>query len=260
MTSEGSSRVVAAASKGSMWNDLRILWHLLVTRGKGETHEARLESFYSGQATGYDAFRRRMLHGRDELFSRLAPQAGGIWVDLGAGTGENAERWGESIARFEKGYLVDLSSSLLAVADARIEARQWPNIVTRHHDATTFLPDEGQADVVTMSYSATMIPDWFAALEQAERMLKPGGVIGVVDFFVARKYPADGLARHSWFTRTFWPTWFAFDNVFPSPDHVPFLERHFERQVLEQRYGKIPYIPLIRAPHFYFIGRKPAAS
>ena len=36
-------------------------------------------------------------------------------------------------------------------------------------DAATFRPAEGQADVVTFSYSLTMIPDWFTALETALR-------------------------------------------------------------------------------------------
>lgn len=246
-----------APKSGGFFNDLRILWHLVVSRATGNTHEERLESFYKGQAGGYDAFRRRLLHGREDLFAHLPAAPGGVWVDLGAGTGENAERWGERLPQFSQAYLVDLSSSLLKVADERIAARGWHNVATVHADATKFLPPEGAADVVTMSYSLTMIPDWFAAIDQAHRMLKPGGVMGVVDFFVARKYPVDGLSKHAWSTRTFWPTWFANDNVFLSPDHIPYLQSRFETVELVQRRGKVPYIPFVRAPHYYFIGRKP---
>ena len=117
-------------------------------------------------------------------------------------------------------------------------------------------PASGPADVVTFSYSLTMIPDWFAAIENALAMLKPGGLIGVVDFYVARKFPRDGLARHRWLTRTLWPAWFAMDNVFPSPDHVPFLHRHFEPLTFEERMAKVPYVPLLRAPYYWFVGRK----
>ena len=122
-------------------------------------------------------------------------------------------------------------------------------------DATTFQP-AGGADVVTFSYSLSMIPDWFAAIENARAMLKPGGAIGVVDFYVARKFPRERLARHGWLTRTFWPAWFAIDNVFPSPDHIPFLQRHFEPLSLEERLAKVPYVPLLRAPYYWFVGRK----
>jgi S-adenosylmethionine-diacylgycerolhomoserine-N-methlytransferase len=242
---------------GGWFNDLRILWHLVVARASGNTHEERLESFYKGQASGYDAFRRRLLHGREELFQLLPATPQGVWVDLGAGTGENAEHWGPRLAEFSQAYLVDLSPSLLKVADERIRARGWSNVTTAHADATKFVPPEGHADVVTCSYSLTMIPDWFAAMDQAYRMLKPGGTFGVVDFFVARKYPADGLAKHRWSTRTFWPTWFANDNVFLNPDHIPYLQSRFETVQLQQHRGKVPYLPLIRAPYYLFVGRKP---
>src|SRR5204862_325772 len=136
--------------------------------------------------------------------------------------------------------VLDLSHSLLEVAKQRIAAHGWTNVETVEADATTFRPAGGPVDVVTFSYSLTMIPDWFAALENALAILKPGGTIGVVDFYVSRKYASDGSARHGWFTRTFWPTWFALDNVYPSPDHVPFLHRHFDVLHFEEhRAGRV---------------------
>lgn len=249
-----------APPKGSVLNDIKILWHMAVTGGRGKTHEERLENFYSGQATGYDAFRKRLLHGREELFASLPTVPGGVWVDMGAGTGENAENWGERLKDFSHAYLVDLSSSLLKVAEQRVAARGWTNVTPVHADATKFLPSEGAADIVTFSYSLTMIPDWFLAMDQALRMLKPGGLIGVVDFFVARKWPADGLAKHRWSTRTIWPAWFANDNVFLNGDHIPYLQSHFETVSLEQHRGKVPYMPFVRAPYYQFVGRKPLAT
>ena len=201
-----------------------------------------------------------MLHSRQEMIQSVPVPEGGVWVDLGAGTGENAEHLGENLSRLSKMYLVDLSTSLLEQAKARIQARNWSNVEAICHDATTFVPGEGQADVVTFSYSLTMIPDWFRAIDQAYAILKPGGVIGVVDFFVARKHPAEGRTGHAWSTRTFWPTWFASDNVFLSPDHLPYLQNKFEAITLHERRGRIPYLPVIRAPHYLFIGKKPAAA
>jgi S-adenosylmethionine-diacylgycerolhomoserine-N-methlytransferase len=247
----------ASKSSGGFLNDLRILWHLLVARATGNTHEERLESFYKGQAGGYDSFRKRMLHGRKELFDLLPDSPGGIWVDLGCGTGENAEHWGERLKSLQRAYLVDLSSSLLKVAEQRVADRGWTNVTPVHADATKFVPPEGAADIVTMSYSLTMIPDWFLAVDQAYRMLKPGGLIGIVDFFVARKYPAEGLVKHGWSTRSMWPLWFGSDNVFLNPDHVPYLLSRFETVSLAQRRGKLPYLPFVRAPYYLFVGRKP---
>jgi S-adenosylmethionine-diacylgycerolhomoserine-N-methlytransferase len=234
---------------------LKTLYTLALSPIRGDTHEERLESFYCSQADDYDGFRKRMLHGRAELFSALTPPAGGTWVDLGSGTGENPEHLGESLSQLANVKLVDLSKSLLSVAQRRIAERQWNNVSTVHADATQY--DPGQAvDLVTFSYSLTMIPNWFAAIENAWRMLKPGGTIGIVDFYIARKFPAAGRKRHGWTTRTLWPAWFAMDNVYLSPDHLPLLESRFETIHLNEQRGKIPFLPFVRAPYYRFIGRK----
>ena len=101
-----------------------------------------------------------------------------------------------------------------------------------------------------------MIPDWYAAVANAEAMLKPGGTIGVVDFYVSRKYAADGMTRHRWTTRAFWPLWFGIDNVFLSPDHLPLLQHRFETLSLRESRSKVPYLPFGRVPYYVFLGRK----
>ena len=83
------------------------------------------------------------------------------------------------------------------------------------------------------------------------------GTIAVVDFYVGRKHPQNDLKRHTWSTRNFWRGWLENDNVFPSADHLPYLQRHFETIHVSEYRGKIPYLPLVRAPYYLFIGRKP---
>jgi S-adenosylmethionine-diacylgycerolhomoserine-N-methlytransferase len=179
-------------------------------------------------------------------------------VDLGGGTGWNIENLADSIGRLRKVYVVDLAESLLNVARDRFRQRGWTNVQTVAADATTFQPPDGAADVVTFSYSLTMIPDWFAAIDNALAMLRPGGTIGVVDFYVSRKHPGPGLARHRRITRAFWPNWFQTDNVFPSSEHLPYLMHRFQTVELREGLCKIPYMPLVRMPYYHFIGRKSA--
>jgi S-adenosylmethionine-diacylgycerolhomoserine-N-methlytransferase len=240
----------------SLLSDLKILYHMTLRPIRGQDHAARLESFYAGQADAYDEFRRRLLQGRRELWDAISVPEQGVWVDMGGGTGANLEYFGDRIERLKKVYVVDLSPSLLQVAARRVQDHGWTNVETREADATTFQLAGETVDVVTFSYSLTMISDWYAALDNARCMLQPGGSLGVVDFYVARKHPPDGLRRHSWFTRTFWPIWFAGDNVFPSSDHIPYLHRHFDPLHFEERRAKIPYLPFVRAPYYTFVGRK----
>ncbi len=175
---------------------------------------------------------------------------------MGGGTGANLEFIGGNISKFNKLYVVDLAGSLLKVVNKRCEKNGWTNVEAVVGDATQWTPPEGSVDVVTFSYSLTMIPDWFAAIENAKRILKPGGRIGVIDFYVSRKHPDAQLRRHRWSTRSFWPVWFSNDNVFPSPDHLPFLRHHFETEFLQESTNRMPYMPMTTVPYYQFIGSK----
>lgn len=244
----------------AFFSDMKVLYHMLVKPVRGDDHAERMESFYGGQADAYDDFRKRLLQGREELWTTLEKPDGAVWVDMGGGTGSNIEYLAGAMDRLQKVYVVDLSDSLLKVASQRFEERGWTNASAVKADATTFCPEEGYADVVTFSYSLTMIPDWFAAIENAKRILKPGGQIGVVDFYVGRKFAAKNTQQHRWLSRTLWQPWFATDNVFPSPDHLPFLRHHFEQSHLVEERKRMPYVPLLKTPYYQFIGNKPAES
>jgi S-adenosylmethionine-diacylgycerolhomoserine-N-methlytransferase len=235
---------------------LKTLYHLSVSSIRGDDHAQRLESFYRGQAADYDEFRHRLLHGRSSLVERLPLSAGKDWIDIGCGTGENLELAGARLSQLGRVCLVDLCPSLLKVARERIRARGWKNVEVLQADAELFRPPAESVDVVTCSYSLSMIPDWIAVLENIHAMLRPGGHIGLVDFYVSRKYPPVGHTRHSWWTRTFWPTWFALDNVSLRCDVLPTLMRQFEVVDMEERRGKVPFLCGARVPYFVFIGRK----
>lgn len=240
----------------SFLSDLKVLYHMVLHPIRGGTHAERLDSFYEGQAEAYDDFRRRLLRGREELFQMLPVPEHGVWVDMGGGTGYNLEHLGDRLRQLRKVYVVDLSSALLRLAAKRVGARGWNNVELVQADVTTFTPPEGPADVVTFSYSLTMIPDWFSAVDQAWHILRPGGFIGVVDFYVSRKYPAPGQRQHSWFNRSFWPVWMALDNVYPSPDHVPYLHRRFRVQAFHEHTNRMPYLLFLKIPYYQFVGVK----
>src|SRR5262249_12112793 len=138
--------------------------------------------------------------------------------------------------------IVDLCPSLLRTAEARIRKNGWTNVATVRADAAEYQPEEGPVDIITFSYSLTMMPCWIAVLEQAYRLLEPGGRIGVADFYIGHKWPGPGRRQHSAWQRVFWPLWFSMDNVFLSPDHVHYLQQRFQTLQLSEGLGKVPYM------------------
>ena len=98
---------------------------------------------------------------------RLPLPPNGCLIDMGGGIGANLTYLHGAIHRLAKVYIVDLAPSLLAVARQRATAAGWKHVTTAEADATHFTPPEAPVDVVTFSYSLTMMPDWFAALDHA---------------------------------------------------------------------------------------------
>jgi len=240
----------------SLTSDLRVLYHLAFTRVKGDSHADRLEAFYSKQAGAYDAFRKRLLHGREEMMRGLEIRPGARMLDLGGGTGSNIECIADRLSLLSSLQIVDLCPSLLRTAQERIDRNGWTNVYTVQADATTYQPEGGPVDLITFSYSLTMMPTWFAVLEHACSLLKPGGMIGVADFYIAHKWPGSGRKKHSAFQRFFWPMWFGWDNVFLSPDQVNYLQHRFQTLKLVEGLGKVPYMLGLKAPYYVFLGRK----
>ena len=139
---------------------------------------------------------------------------------------------------------------------ARQRQRRFPQLHAIHGDATSWTPHQ-PVDVVTLSYALTMIPNWRAAIVNALRMLKPGGTLGVVDFYVAADQPLGGCSRHSWLTRKFWPAWFKHDGVHLDSAQLPTLCNVLHTCELTESSAPVPYLPLLRVPWYAFIGRKP---
>lgn len=242
--------------RGTVCDDLNVLYHNWFHGISGTDQKARLTSFYEGQARSYDAFRYRFLHGRVPMVEAMPTPAGGVWVDFGGGTASNLEFLGDNLRTFKKVVIFDLCRPLLDVAAKRVEANPaWKGIVELvEGDATApvvpGLPAHGTVDLVTFSYSLTMIPDWRAALRNAYALLRPGGYIAVSDFTVR--------PENSWITRILWPYIFAKDNVYPREAHVDALETMFQTVHYKLEKGGFPYVPFLKSPYYYFVGQKRA--
>lgn len=164
---------------------------------------------------------------------------------MGGGTGYNIEAMSKFVdvpTFFSEIYLVDLSPSLCKVALDRFARLGWMNVKVICEDARRFKLEDHDgserfgkhalqpyaekqrkrtSDLITMSYSLSMIPEYYSVVDSTTALLSQDGVIGVADFYVqseldyqARNYTGGEIDRHCmWISRVFWRTWFEADRV-----------------------------------------------
>lgn len=165
------------------------------------------------------------------------------------------------ISSFKAVYLVDLSPSLCEIARDRFKRRGWKNVHVLCIDANDFsLPDTvgSHVDLITMSYSLSMIPSYYSVVDKMSKTLSKDGIYGVVDFYVQSSVSMMGksgtvgghLLRHvNWFSRTFWRLWFEFDQVYLDPARRDYLEYRFgtvkSLNFRNKALGGIPYYVFI---------------
>lgn len=234
-------------------DEFRVLRQLLRGMPRSGSHRERLDGFYAGQAAAYDRFRERLLAGRADLVAAIDLQPGEHLVELGAGTGRNLGFFSQAQRQQCRFSLVDLCTPLLQQARERCAGRA--NIEVISADAAEFSPRQ-PAQVVMLSYALTMMPAWRAVLANAQRMLAPGGRIAVVDFYVSAAHAVPGLRQHAAATRAFWPRWFAHDGVQLDPHRLDDLRARFPCHSLVEDRHAVPYLPLLRVPHYRFVGKQ----
>lgn len=233
-------------------------------------HAQKMESFYKYQKEGYDAFREGLLHARPLMLDAFPLSAKGdmIWVDIGGGTARNLEFFHPDVIRkyFKAIYVVDISASLLEIAQRRIDAMGLSDIAKAvEYDVTKAdLLDELKlregADIVTMSYSFTMIPDQAATINNIHKMLKKDSHLMIADFFLHGNYddnlsPLFSVARtaESWFHKN----WFACDHVYLlENEQLQQYQDKFEVVWDKRERGAVPFLPFLQPYHGVYIMKK----
>src|SRR5690606_37468418 len=93
-------------------------------------------------------------------------------LDIGTGTGRILELFGP---RIRQGIGIDMSREMLAIARARLDAADLKQCQIRHGDIYHLPHAGGSVDVVTIHQVLHFLDEPERALDEATRVLKPGG-------------------------------------------------------------------------------------
>lgn len=235
--------------------ELRLLWESIRGVPAGASRTERTSVPHRPQASRRSNAHNDVQSGRVRLLQALAPEPGHRVVELGAGAGNMLDVWGTRLQTLAALELVDISPSMLA--QARRRALGCRNVRVVEGDAACYRAP-WLADCVYFSYSLTMIPDWVRALNNALAMLRPGGKLGIVDYYVSGSDHSNARVRHAMLSQWFWTRWFAQGQVHLCANHLLALDTLTERVHLHEARGAVPHLPLVKAPYYVFVGVKPA--
>jgi S-adenosylmethionine-diacylgycerolhomoserine-N-methlytransferase len=154
---------------------------------EGFTAEAALhmDRMYRYQRHIYDLTRKFYLVGRDQLLAALPVRAGDRVLEMGCGTGRNLVKL-QRLRPHAQLYGMDVSQEMLTTAASALNRAGCDEVRLAQAAGQNFDPQASFGvecfDIVYFSYVLSMIPNWQDAVSRAYELVRPGGVLAVVDF------------------------------------------------------------------------------
>lgn len=157
--------------------------------GAGEK-QARVDAVFHRVASRYDLMNDLMSGGlhrlwKNAMVSWLAPshRPGWRFVDVAGGTGDIAFRIVEASRRNATGTVLDINGSMLAVGAERAAKRGLDaNLSFVEGNAESLALPDNAFDAYTIAFGIRNVPRIDKALEEAHRVLKPGGRFLCLEF------------------------------------------------------------------------------
>ena len=93
------------------------------------------------------------------MINAMPAPKGGVWVDMGGGTGSNLEFFGDKLNHWGKVVVLDLCPSLVETAQKRVTSRGWDSFVS------VVLGDACDFECAGMPAAGTFIPRYLTSSE-----------------------------------------------------------------------------------------------
>ncbi len=117
--------------------------------------------------------------GRDAAIRQLDLQRSDSVLEVGIGTGLNLPLYPPTCTLTG----IDLSQEMLDKAVERVETLAMPNVTLKVMDATSMDFGDDEFDQALATYTISAVPDPVAVLREMRRVVKPGGVLVILNHF-----------------------------------------------------------------------------
>jgi ubiquinone/menaquinone biosynthesis C-methylase UbiE/DNA-binding transcriptional ArsR family regulator len=143
---------------------------------------AAAQAYFRVHAAEWDRIRRLHVSDgavEDAVIAALGERPIGPLLDLGTGTGRMLELLGPKI---ERGLGIDLSTDMLQLARARLERAGLKHCSVRQGDIYALPLPRDSFDVILVHQVLHYLDDGAQAIREAARLLRPQGLLLVIDF------------------------------------------------------------------------------
>jgi phosphatidylethanolamine/phosphatidyl-N-methylethanolamine N-methyltransferase len=121
--------------------------------------------------------------GRTAAVKQLAIQRNDSVLEVGIGTGLNLPLYPWSCHLTG----IDLMQEMLDKAVERVHNLAMPNVTLKVMDATSMDFGENEFDKALATYTISAVPDPVAVLREMRRVVKPGGIIVILNHFRSQR-------------------------------------------------------------------------
>ncbi len=121
--------------------------------------------------------------GRTAAVKQLAIQRSDSLLEVGIGTGLNLPLYPWSCQLTG----IDLMQEMLDKAVERVHNLAMPNVTLKVMDATSMDFGENEFDKALATYTISAVPDPVAVLREMRRVVKPGGIIVILNHFRSQR-------------------------------------------------------------------------
>ena len=135
---------------------------------------------------------RRFFQPAEKIIERSGIRAGMTVLELGCGSGAYTTYMARAVGEGGRLYAVDIQQAMLHQLERKLSRGENEDIrnVELKEESAYGLPFAGSSiDLVCMVTVLMEIPDRGRALSEVKRVLRPGGILAVTEFFPDPDYP-----------------------------------------------------------------------
>jgi demethylmenaquinone methyltransferase/2-methoxy-6-polyprenyl-1,4-benzoquinol methylase len=141
---------------------------------------------------------------RKQVVKMIRKQAPEKILDIATGTADLAIAMAYSGAKHIQG--IDISEGMLAVGRKKIEDKKLQHLITLQWGDSEDIPfPDAEFDAVTVAFGVRNFEHPLKGLQEIHRVLKPGGMIYVLEFSQPQKFPIRQL--YFFYFRHILPVW-----------------------------------------------------